>query len=58
MDKEEVIEIFNDLISGKREEISFSRGYKVFEEMYKEFSKDFNLIRVEEKIFSTIRKGE
>ena len=44
-EREYVIRTFNSLISGKRESIVFSKGYKMFEEMYRLFSKDFNLRR-------------
>lgn len=47
MDRDKVIKIFNDLISGERREIEFSKGYIVFEETYREFAKDFKLTRRE-----------
>ena len=47
MERDEVIKIFNDLISGERREIEFSKGYIVFEETYQAFAKDFNLTRRE-----------
>lgn len=45
----EVIEEFNSLVSGARNEISFSKGYKIYEEVYNEFLKDFELKREEIK---------
>ena len=54
MEKDNVIMIFNELITGQRKEVSFSRGYKVFEEIYEGFKKDFNLQRKEEGYMSVI----
>lgn len=54
MEKDDVIMIFNELITGQRDEVSFSRGYKVFEEIYKGFKKNFNLQRKEEGYMSVI----
>ena len=34
MERDEVIKIFNDLITGERREIEFSKGYRIFEEIY------------------------
>lgn len=34
MTEEQVSNIYNDLLSGKRDKISFSKGYKLFEEYY------------------------
>ena len=44
-ERDYVIKVFNSLISRKRESIVFSKGYPAFEEMYKLFSKDFELRR-------------
>jgi hypothetical protein len=35
MTEEQVSIIYNELLSGKRDKISFSKGYKLFEEYYK-----------------------
>lgn len=43
MEKDEVIEIFNNLVEGKVDKIVYSIGYKRFEEIYEEFKKEFNL---------------
>lgn len=40
MDREKVIEIFNQLLCGERNSISYSRGYKEFEEQY-ELNKEY-----------------
>lgn len=34
MTEEQVSIIYNELLSGKRDKISFSKGYKLFEEYY------------------------
>lgn len=47
MKKDEVIKIFNDLIAGERREIEFSKGYKIFEEVYNAFASNFKLKRRE-----------
>lgn len=45
MERDDVINLFNDLISGKRREITFTIGYKVFEEVYDAFASEYNLNR-------------
>ena len=47
MDKDVVIKMFNDLISGERREIEFSKGYRIFEEVYNAFAGEFKLTRIE-----------
>ena len=47
MEKDDVIKIFNDLIAGKRREIEFSKGYRIFEEIYNAFASEFKLTRRE-----------
>lgn len=47
MDKDVVIKMFNDLISGERREIEFSKGYRIFEEVYNAFASEFKLTRRE-----------
>lgn len=47
MDKDVVIKMFNDLISGERREIEFSKGYRIFEEVYNAFAGEFKLTRRE-----------
>ena len=39
MEREEVINIYNDLLCGKRDQISFSKGYEIFEFYYQLFKK-------------------
>lgn len=36
MQRDTIIDIFNDLLNGKREKIEYSEGYKEFEEIYEE----------------------
>ena len=57
MERDEIIIIFNDLICGKRYEITYSNGYKEFEEIYKLFAKDFNLTKKSDNLYTTIRMG-
>ena len=52
--EEKIINMFNDLISGQRKDICFSRGYKIFEECYEAFKEDFDLDRKEEGYMSII----
>lgn len=47
MEKEQVIQIFNDLIVGKRNKIVYSKGYKMFDETYEAFSKYFPNLKKE-----------
>jgi hypothetical protein len=57
MDRDKVIEIFNDLLWGSRKEIAFSKGYKEFEEQY-ELNKEY-LERVDNGLISVVyRKNE
>lgn len=46
MTEEQVSIIFNELLSGKRDRICFSKGYKLFEEYY-ELLKQYGLKRRE-----------
>lgn len=57
MKRDEIITIFNDLICGKRDKITYSNGYKEFEEIYKLFAKDFNLTKKSDNLYTTIRMG-
>ena len=57
MGRDEIITIFNDLICGNRDEITYSNGYKEFEEIYKLFAKDFNLTKETYDLYTTIRMG-
>lgn len=66
MEKSNVINMFCELISGKRDKIQFSKGYEVFEEVYDEIingadyldNKKYNLERTEDGIISIITIGE
>ena len=40
MDRDRVIEIFNELLEGKRRDVAFSTGYPIFEEIYELFKED------------------
>lgn len=46
MSMEQVIEIYNELLSGGRDIIKFSKGYENFEKCYELF-KEYNLERKE-----------
>lgn len=46
MTEEQVSNIYNELLSGKRDKISFSKGYKLFEEYY-ELHKQYGAKRKE-----------
>ena len=57
MDRDEVIELFNELLWGSREGIAFSKGYEVFEEIY-ELNKEY-LERIDNGLISVVyRKNE
>lgn len=43
MKRDEIIMIFNSLITGERNQIIYSKDYKLFDEIYKLFSQMFNL---------------
>ena len=58
MERDEIITIFNDLICGKRDKITYSNGYKEFEEIYKLFAKDFNLTKKNDNLYTTIKLGD
>lgn len=61
MDRERVIKIYNSLLSGERETLNFSKGYKVFEELYELFRKDLEekgYVRKENGFLVVIRKNE
>ena len=50
MVKENVIRVYDNLLSGERKRLVFSKGYQIFEEMYKLFKDDLeknNFIRKE-----------
>lgn len=47
MKKWEVYEMFYDVINGTRSEIRYSKGYKVFDEVYDELKEKYSLIRTE-----------
>ena len=46
MTNEQVLIIFNELLSGKRDNVCFSKGYPMFEEYY-ELYKQYGLKRKE-----------
>ena len=46
MTEEQISNIFYELLSGKREKICFSKGYKLFEEYY-QLHKEYGLKRRE-----------
>jgi len=61
MDREKVIRIYDSLLSGERETLNFSKGYKVFEELYELYKKDLEekgFIRKENDFLVIIRKNE
>lgn len=61
MDKEDVIRIFNELLCGERKQLNFSKGYKVFDEVYELFKDDLekmDFIRKENDFLIIIKKNE
>ena len=57
MERDEIITIFNDLICGNRDEITYSNGYKEFEEIYEILSKEINFTKETDNLYTTIRMG-
>ena len=58
MKKDEIITIFNDLICGKRDKITYSNGYKEFEDIYEILSKEINFIKETDDLYTTIKLGD
>ena len=54
MERDEIIMIFNSLITGERKQIEYSKGYKIFDEIYDLFSKEFNLQKKEDGIYTIV----
>lgn len=52
-----MIEIFNDLLEGKRRDIAYSKGYPYFEEIY-ELNKEYLERTVTDLIVVITRKDE
>lgn len=46
MEREEVVTVFNNLLSGKFSKVCFSKGYKIYEDTYEQF-KEYGLERQE-----------
>ena len=57
MERDEIITIFNDLICGNRDKITYSNGYKLFEDIYEILSKEINFIKETDDLYTTIRMG-
>lgn len=57
MERDEIITIFNDLICDKCDKITYSNGYKLFEEIYEILSKEINFIKETDDLYTTIRMG-
>lgn len=55
MERDEIITIFNDLICGKCDKITYSNGYKLFEEIYEILSKEINFTKETDGLYTTIR---
>ena len=57
MERDEIITIFNDLICGKRDKITYSNSYKEFEDIYEILSKENNFTKETDDLYTTIRMG-
>lgn len=55
MNREEVLMIFRNLLDGTRDKITYSTGYKIFDEMFEIF-KGFGLVKREEGIYTVVEK--
>ena len=58
MERDEIITIFNDLICGKRDKITYSNGYKEFEDIYEILSKEINFTKETDDLYTTIKLGD
>lgn len=52
---EEVLMIFRNLLDGTRNEITYSTGYKIFDEMFETF-KEFGLVKKEEGLYTIVSR--
>lgn len=55
MKREEVLMIFRSLLDGTRDKITYSTGYKIFDEMFEIF-KEFGLTKKEEGLYTVVEK--
>lgn len=55
MNREEVLMIFRNLLDGTRDKITYSTGYKIFDEIFEIF-KEFGLVKKEEGIYTVVEK--
>lgn len=52
---EDVLMIFRNLLDGTRDEITYSTGYKIFDEMFETF-KEFGLVKREEGLYTIVSR--
>lgn len=57
MKREEVLMIFRSLLDGTRDKITYSTGYKIFDEMFEIFE-EFGLTKKEEGLYTIVTKLE
>lgn len=57
MKRDDVLTIFRDLISRNRDEIVYSTGYKIFDEMFDLF-KEFGLTKKEKGLYTIVTRLE
>lgn len=57
MNREEVLMIFRNLLDGTRDNITYSTGYKIFDEMFELF-KEFGLTKKEEGLYTIVTRLE
>lgn len=55
MKREEVLMIFRNLLDGTRDEITYSTGYKIFDEMFETF-KEFGLVKRKEGLYTIVSR--
>lgn len=57
MNREEVLMIFRNLLDGTRDKITYSTGYKIFDEIFEIF-KEFGLAKKEEGLYTIVTRLE
>ncbi len=57
MNRDDVLMIFRNLLDGTRDNITYSTGYKIFDEMFELF-KEFGLTKKEEGLYTIVTRLE
>lgn len=57
MNRDDVLMIFRNLLDGTRDNITYSTGYKIFDEMFETF-KEFGLTKKKEGLYTIVTRLE